>query len=316
MRSELDKIKKKSKISILKTFNAAESADFENGFLIFNPKGSADLKLIGGTASDRHSHEILVYKNKPLLKIRSVKTLFDEETEKEVSAGLGLDSVLKNKSFLPENISENNLETLLYTSHNLINSLYPSLYFVIKKDFYPASGDGSYFQSLNTDYKKEPSSVSLFEKSSSIDHCFNYLMPLKPELENVSVLNKKMLDFGKNKQGLAVALYLGNGFTVLIDGHARAAAAAMLGKKLPVMLICPAARYISKAYNKFNIEFASLSTSIPSLPEKFSGEGFFRPKDCDRPVKEIDSLISLKNSAFDNTPLGSLNSISYPPAKI
>ena len=38
MRSELDKIKKKSKISILKTFNAAESIDFENGFRAETPQ--------------------------------------------------------------------------------------------------------------------------------------------------------------------------------------------------------------------------------------------------------------------------------------
>lgn len=311
-KNELEKIIKKSKIEILKTFNAAESKDFFGGFLIYNPKGTGKLKLIGGTGKDRHSYEILTLSDRPLLKVRSKKTLFDDESEKEVAAGVSLETVLKKKRFIADGVCENDLKTMLYRSHELINSLNPSLYFVIKRDFYPASGDGSYFQSLKTDFKTEPSSSMLYEASSDINHSLSYLLPVRSEVKDTRVLNEKMLLCGKNALGLSVALYLGNGITVLIDGHARAAASAMLGKKLSCLCIIPASRYMKKGFNKYTMEFASLSASIPTLPKKYGGEGFFDVSDCDKPVKYVEKLLEDKNPAFDETPLGNLDSIAFP----
>ncbi len=311
-KNELEKLIKKSKIEILKTFNAAESRDFAGGFLIYNPKGSGNLKLIGGTGKDRHSYEILTLFDRPLLKVRSKKTLFDDESEKEVAAGVSLETVMKKKRFIEDGVCENDLKNMLYRSHGLINSLNPSLYFVIKRDFYPASGDGSYFQSLNNEFRTEPSSSMLYESSSDIDHSLSYLLPTKSEVKDPRVLNEKMLLCGKNAAGLCISLHLGNGVTVLIDGHARAAASAMLGKKISCLCIIPASRYMKKGFNKYTMEFASLSASIPSLPKRYGGEGFFDISDCDKPVKFIEKLLTDKNPAFDETPFGDLNSIKFP----
>ena len=60
------------------------------------------------------------------------------------------------------------------------------------------------------------------------------------------------------------------------------------------------------------MEFASLNTVIPALPKRYGGEGFFDISDCDKPVKYVEKLLNDKNPAFDETPLGELDSVKFP----
>ena len=309
-RSELEKLKKASKINSLQRLNAAESTDFAGGLLIYNPKGTGALRLVGGTGSDRHSYEILTYKKRAVLAMRSKKTLFDEESEKETALCTPLSVICGKKRLVKDGVRETDPEKMMYYASPLINALYPSLYLVVKKDLYPAAGDGRYFHEQGTAFRTEPSSVSLYMRSKDPDHMLSYILPAEPEIKDTVNLNEEMLAFGKGKETLSVVLSLGNGVNVLIDGHARAAAAAMLGKKLPCLCIVPVARFFTKGFNKYVLEFASLTATVKELPKKYGG--FFLDKDCDQPVKYIEKLLSERDPVFDGRPLGEMSGISYP----
>lgn len=126
----------------------------------------------------------------------------------------------------------------------LLELLPEGVYVLAESDAYPTDGDGQFFWDV-PDRLKSCSATALVRLADD-DYDYNYecvppvfLYPSQRrsrlDMERVDYYKERFQQEGSLPHG--IALYVGAGMSVLLDGHHKAAAAALLGRTLPCLTV-------------------------------------------------------------------------------
>lgn len=176
-----------------------------------------------------------------------------ETSESWLCTGWGLDSAeCPELDALRETLNGGfaRLEDAVPALSPLLELLPEGVYVLAESDAYPTDGDGQFFWDV-PDRLKSCSATALVRLADD-DYDYNYecvppvfLYPSQRrsrlDMERVDYYTEHFQQEGSLPHG--IALYVGAGMSVLLDGHHKAAAAALLGRTLPCLTVLPLGYY-------------------------------------------------------------------------
>lgn len=177
-----------------------------------------------------------------------------ETSESRLCTGWGLDTAeCPELDALRETLNGGfaRLEDAVPALSPLLELLPEGVYVLAESDAYPADGDGQFFWDV-PDHLKPCSATALVHLvDDDYDYNYEYLPPVflypsqprsRLDMERVDYYKERFQQDGSLPHG--IALYVGaGGMSVLLDGHHKAAAAALLGRTLPCLTVLPLGYY-------------------------------------------------------------------------
>ena len=132
----------------------------------------------------------------------------------------------------------------------LLELLPEGVYVLAESDAYPAGGCGQFFWGVSDCLEPNPATALVWLSDDDYDYNYERIPPkfLYPsqrrsrlDMERVDYYKERFRQDGPLPHGLA--LYVTEGMSVLLDGHHKAAAAALLGRTLPCLTVLPLGYY-------------------------------------------------------------------------
>lgn len=176
-----------------------------------------------------------------------------ETSESRLCTGWGLDTAeCPELDALRETLNGGfvRLEEAVPALSPLLELLRSGVYVLAESDAYPTDGDGQFFWDVPDRLKICSATALVCLADDDYDYQYERLPPvfLYPSQQR-SRLNMERVDYYKERfqqdsplpHGLAV--YVTEGMSVLLDGHHKAAAAALLGRVLPCLTVLPLGYY-------------------------------------------------------------------------
>ena len=126
----------------------------------------------------------------------------------------------------------------------LLELLPEGVYVLAESDAYPADGCGQFFWNVSDCLEANPATALVWLSDNDYDYNYERIPPkfLYPsqrrsrlDMERVEYYKERLQQDGPLPHGLAV--YVTEGMSVLLDGHHKAAAAALLGRTLPCLTV-------------------------------------------------------------------------------
>lgn len=176
-----------------------------------------------------------------------------ETSESWLCTGWGLDSAeCPELDALRETLNGGfaRLEDAVPALSPLLELLPEGVYVLAESDAYPADGCGQFFWNVSDCLEPNPATALVCLADDDYDYNYERIPPkfLYPsqrrsrlDMERVGYYKERFRQDGPLPHGLAV--YVTEGMSVLLDGHHKAAAAALLGRTLPCLTVLPLGYY-------------------------------------------------------------------------
>lgn len=195
-------------------------------------------------ADDYESARCLTLRGRPLL---SGHFAAWETSESRLCTGWGLDTAeCPELDALRETLNGGftQLEDAAPALSPLLELLPEGVYVLAESDAYPADGCGQFFWNVSDRLEPNPATALVYLSDDDYDYNYERIPPkfLYPsqrrsrlDMERVGYYKGRFRQDGPLPHGLAV--YVTEGMSVLLDGHHKAAAAALLGRTLPCLTV-------------------------------------------------------------------------------
>lgn len=243
-----------------------------------------------------------------------------ETIESWLAVGWGLDSVE-----CPEMEAFREMLNGVFTSLDdavpalspLLELLPSGLYVLVESDAYPTDGDGRFFWDVPDQLTCNPATASIYlsdddYKYKALQRPPVFLYPSQRrsrlDLQRVEYYKERFQQDGLRPHGLA--LHVTEGMSVLLDGHHKAAAAALLGRALPCLTV------LRLVYIESRPKMASPFFRIPIIPRQYEEyAGCFGPFVI--PIKDMGG-VKLPEKPWDYPqepdplPMGRLADVELP----
>jgi hypothetical protein len=263
----------KSKIEILKKLDVAKYPWCNEAFIISVKNGKAALKTkILGRNAEWDMLSMIALNNRPL--IQSQLSVCPT-CAGMLATGYGID---KDNAELKEISNAINspfvsLENSILNIQPLLGLLTDGVYAIADIPAYPTDGDGNYFWAVSNKLKSVSASVNTFlsvDDFCAVDSFPIYLYPSQ-STEN---FYKERVDYylptaSEKNAPRAIAYYIGGFISVLLDGHHKAAAAALSQNPINCITIIPFTSYSLKnslLSLRENVYFSGLKLNIKDVP--------------------------------------------------
>ena len=170
-----------------------------------------------------------------------------ETSESWLCTGWGLDSAeCPELDALRETLNGGfaRLEDAVPALSPLLELLPEGVYVLAESDAYSADGCGQFFWGVSDCLEPNPATALVYLSDDDYDYNYEHIPPkfLYPsqrrsrlDMERVDYYKERFRQDGPLPHGLAV--YVTEGMSVLLDGHHKAAAAALLGRTLPCLTV-------------------------------------------------------------------------------
>ena len=170
-----------------------------------------------------------------------------ETSESWLCTGWGLDTAeCPELDALRENLNGGfaQLEEAVPALSPLLELLPEGVYVLAESDAYPADGCGQFFWNVSDCLEPNPATALVYLSDDDYDYNYERIPPkfLYPsqrrsrlDMERVEYYKNRFQKDGPLPHGLAV--YVTEGMSVLLDGHHKAAAAALLDRPLPCLTV-------------------------------------------------------------------------------
>ena len=170
-----------------------------------------------------------------------------ETSESRLCTGWGLDTAeCPELDALRETLNGGftQLEEAVPSLSPLLELLSEGVYMLAESDAYPTDGCGQFFWNVSDCLEPNPATGAVYLNDDDYDYQYERLPPvfLYPS-QRWSRLDMKRVDYYKERfqqEGSlphGIAVYVTEGMSVLLDGHHKAAAAALLGRTLPCLTV-------------------------------------------------------------------------------
>ena len=177
-----------------------------------------------------------------------------ETSESRLCTGWGLDTAeCSELDTLRETLNGSfaRLEDAVPTLSPLLELLPEGVYVLAESDAYPADGGGQFFWDVPDWLESNSATGAVYLNDDDYDYQYERLPPVflypsqrrsRLDMERVENYRARFQQDGPLPHG--IALYVGTGgMSVLLDGHHKAAAAALLGRTLPCLTVLPLGYY-------------------------------------------------------------------------
>lgn len=170
-----------------------------------------------------------------------------ETSESRLCTGWGLDTAeCPELDALRETLNGGfaRLEDAVPALSPLLELLPEGVYVLAESDAYPADGCGQFFWNVSDCLEPNPATALVYLNDDDYDYQYERLPPVflypsqrrsRLDMERVEYYKERFQQEGSLPHG--IALYVGAGMSVLLDGHHKAAAAALLGRTLPCLTV-------------------------------------------------------------------------------
>lgn len=177
-----------------------------------------------------------------------------ETSESRLCTGWGLDTAdCPELSALREVLNGNitRLEDSVSALSPLLELLPKGLYVLAESDAYPTDGGGQFFWDVSDCLKPYPATAAAYLHDDDYEFFLEHLPPLflypsqqrsRLDMDRVKYYKERFQESGAFPHGFA--LHVMEGMSVLMDGHHKAAAAALLGRPLPCLTVFPLNQYL------------------------------------------------------------------------
>ena len=201
-------------------------------------------RLLPANADPYETPLCLTLRGVPLL---SWLTAVCETSESWLCTGWGLDTAeCPELDALRETLNGSctRLEEAVPALSPLLELLPEGVYVLAESDAYPADGCGQFFWGVSDCLEPNPATALVWLSDDDYDYNYERIPPkfLYPsqrrsrlDMERVDYYKERFRQDGPLPHGLAV--YVTEGMSVLLDGHHKAAAAALLGRTLPCLTV-------------------------------------------------------------------------------
>lgn len=201
-------------------------------------------------ADDYESARCLTLRGTPLL---SGHFAAWETSESRLCTGWGLDTAeCPELDALRETLNGGfvRLEEAVPALSPLLELLRSGVYVLAESDAYPTDGDGQFFWDVPDRLKTCSATALVCLADDDYDYNYECVPPVflypsqrrsRLDMERVEYYKERFQQEGSLPHG--IALYVGVGMSVLLDGHHKAAAAALLGRTLPCLTVLPLGYY-------------------------------------------------------------------------
>lgn len=228
---------KKPTIKIIKEYDVILPNQKGKGIIFLVSNGKGILQQAYGSKGERGLYS-LMFEDVPLIRLHGDNYMCPT-CEKLISAGYGIDKVddsVINKIRDTLNGTFESLPKSLYNLDPLLGLLPSGVYAMNDIDLYPTDGDGNFFWTINNTPKQNKASCPVYEKGNWFFEYPAFLLPSQPPTS----FNLERAQYYQNKTDCrAIAFNIGF-HNVLLDGHHKATAAALEGRKLKTLVIFPA----------------------------------------------------------------------------
>ena len=224
------------------------------GALLLHVRGTGALRwetrALPPEADDYESARCLTLRGTPLL---SGHFAAWETSESRLCTGWGLDTAeCPELDALRETLNGGfvRLEEAVPALSPLLELLRSGVYVLAESDAYPTDGDGQFFWDVPDRLKICSATALVCLADDDYDYNYECVPPVflypsqrrsRLDMERVEYYKERFQQEGVLPHG--IALYVGAGMSVLLDGHHKAAAAALLGRTLPCLTVLPLGYY-------------------------------------------------------------------------
>lgn len=177
-----------------------------------------------------------------------------ETSESRLCTGWGLDTAeCPELDALRETLNGGfaRLEDAVPALSPLLELLPEGVYVLAESDAYPTDGDGQFFWDVPDWLESNPATGAVYLNDDDYDYNYKCLPPVflypsqrrsRLDMERVDYYKERFQQDGSLPHGIAIYVGAG-GMSVLLDGHHKAAAAALLGRTLPCLTVLPLGYY-------------------------------------------------------------------------
>lgn len=176
-----------------------------------------------------------------------------ETSESRLCTGWGLDTAeCPELDTLRETLNGSfaQLEDAVPALSPLLELLPEGVYVLAESDAYPTDGCGQFFWNVPDWLESNQATGAVYLNNDDYDYQYERLPPVflypsqrrsRLDMERVDYYKERLRQDGPLPHGLAV--YVTEGMSVLLDGHHKTAAAALLGRTLPCLTVLPLGYY-------------------------------------------------------------------------
>ena len=177
----------------------------------------------------------------------------------------------------------------------LLELLPEGVYVLAESDAYPTDGNGQFFWGVSDCLEQNPATGLVYLNDDDYDYQYERLAPVflypsqrrsRLDMERVNYYRDCFQQEGLSPHGLAI--YVTEGMSVLLDGHHKAAAAALLGRTLPCLTVLRLEHYQLWAssrekkagcFGPFTVPIEAMNgITLPKEPWKLTGNSTPLPK--------------------------------------
>ena len=220
------------------------------------------------------------------------------------------------------------LEDAVPSLSPLLELLPEGVYVLAESDAYPADGCGQFFWGVSDCLEPNPATALVWLSDDDYDYNYERIPPkfLYPsqrrsrlDMERVDYYKERFRQDGPLPHGLA--LYVTEGMSVLLDGHHKAAAAALLGRTLPCLTVLPLGYYRldnpkqSACFGPIVVPVEDISSvKLPKEPWRYTKGSGPLPKGCLADAELPEALLAAgkRYPTAEGYALVSAAEISYP----
>ena len=271
--------------------------------LLLQVRGTGALRwerrLLPSEADPYETPLCLTLRNTPLL---SCLAAVYETSESCLCTGWGLDTAeCPELDALRETLNGGfaRLEEAVPALSPLLELLPEGVYVLTESDAYPTDGDGQFFWDIPD--QLEPYSATALVHLVDDDYEYQYetvppvfLYPSQRRsrlnMERVEYYRERFQQDGPLPHG--IALYVTEGMSVLLDGHHKASAAALLGRTLPCLTVLRLEHYqlrplaVSRGYEKIAGCFGPFTVPIEDMNGLTLPKEPWKHAECSTPLPE------------------------------
>lgn len=176
-----------------------------------------------------------------------------ETSESRLCTGWGLDTAeCPELDALRETLNGGfaRLEDAVSALSPLLELLRSGVYVLAESDAYPTDGCGQFFWNVSDCLEPNSATGAVYLNDDDYDYQYERLPPVflypsqrrsRLDMQRVDYYKERFQQDGPLPHGLAV--YVTEGMSVLLDGHHKAATAALLGRTLPCLTVLPLGYY-------------------------------------------------------------------------
>ncbi len=220
------------------------------------------------------------------------------------------------------------LEDAVPSLSPLLELLPEGVYVLAESDAYPTDGCGQFFWNVSDRLEPNPTTGLVCLADDDYDYKYERIPPkfLYPsqrrsrlDLERVDYYKERFQQDGSLPHGLAV--YVTEGMSVLLDGHHKATAAALLGRTLPCLTILPLGYYRldnpkqSACFGPIVVPVEDISgVKLPKEPWRYTKGSGPLPKGCLADAELPEALLAAgkRYPTAEGYALVSAAELSYP----